>query len=297
MDAELKASYAHCRDVARRSARNFFYSFMVLPRAKRRAMCALYAFLRHTDDLGDSLQPVGTRRTALVAWRAALAAAFEGRFDSPLLPALVDTVARYRIPRRYLFDAIDGVEMDLDLRRYETFADLCEYCHKVASVVGLACIHIWGFDGEYALGPAARLGIGFQLTNILRDLKEDIDRGRLYLPLEDLRQFGYSATELARGVCDERFRALVAFEIERARDYYRQGRVLEQWISPDSRLAFRVMVGIYSGLLDEIARRDGDVLAHRVRLGPWRKLRIVARAFAPPRRLPSPVGPLRADAR
>jgi phytoene synthase len=279
MTSDLAASYVECQRLARRTARNFYYSFLVLPRAKRRAMCALYAFLRHTDDLGDSDEPVEARRAALASWRDALRAALAGEFRSPLLPALADSMARFRIPPRYLHDAIDGVESDLDERRFETFEELAEYCHRVASAVGLACVHIWGFRSEEAFEPARSCGIAFQLTNILRDLPEDSARGRVYLPQEDLRRFAYSDEDLARGTCSESFRALMRFEIGRAEEYYRQAAALPQWLTPEGRAALGAMTGIYRGLLDEIKRRDGDVFAQRVRLSSWRKAGIAAKWF------------------
>jgi phytoene synthase len=272
--AEVAASYAECQALARRAAGNFYYSFLVLPKPKRRAMCALYAFLRHTDDLGDNDRPVAERRAALAAWRQSLDNALAGKFDSSLLPALADTVAKFGIPRQYLHEVLDGVEMDLDERVYETFGVLADYCYKVASAVGLCCIHIWGFRGAAALDLATPLGIAFQLTNILRDLKEDAELGRVYLPREDLRRFQYSADELARGVRDSRFAALMRFQIARAEDHYRRGAGLEQLLDRDSRPALRAMVGIYHGLLGEIKRRDGDVFSSRVRLSGWRKTRI-----------------------
>jgi len=276
MTTPLAASYAHCQQVARRAARNFFYSFLVLPRAKRRAMYALYAFLRHTDDLGDNQQPLEIRRAALARWRDSFTAALGGQFDSPLLPALADTVARYSIPPACLYAAIDGVSMDLDERTYETFDELCVYCEHVASSVGVACIYVWGFRDSAALEPARKLGIAFQLTNILRDLKEDADLGRVYLPLEDLRHFDYSREELSQGVGDARFRALMRFEIARAEQFYQEGLELERWLTPDGQSALGAMAGIYRELLDEIKRRDGDVFSDRVSVSPWRKARIAA---------------------
>ena len=206
MTGSLQASYAHCQTLTRQAARNFFYSFLVLPRGKRRAMCALYAFLRETDDIGDSDKPLEVRRAELGAWRESLAAAVAGHAQPPILPALVDTVSRYQIPPQYLYDCIDGVEMDLSDRSYETFADLEAYCYKVASAVGLACIHIWGFRDSSAIEPACQLGVAFQLTNILRDLKEDAQRGRVYLPQEDLRRFNYSREDLFAGRARRAFR-------------------------------------------------------------------------------------------
>jgi phytoene synthase len=153
MNDPLAASYEYCRQIARHSATNFYYSFLVLPRPKRQAMCALYAFLRHTDDLGDSAQPASARADALARWRVSLERALVGKFDAPLFPALADTIACYTIPPEYLLAVIDGVVMDLEHTSYATFADLADYCYKVASAVGLACIHIWGFSHPAALEP------------------------------------------------------------------------------------------------------------------------------------------------
>src|SRR3569833_739809 len=170
MTCSLETSYRACQRLTRESAHNIYYSYLLLPRGKRRSMCALYAFMRHTDDLGDNDQPVDARRHALDQWQRSLDLALEGRFDSPLLPALADTLAKFRVPPVYLFDVIDGVRMDLYRQTYETFDELADYCYHVASVVGLACIHIWGFQGDKAaLVPARASGIALQLTNILRD--------------------------------------------------------------------------------------------------------------------------------
>ena len=277
MTVSLATSYETCRRLARRSAKNFYYSFLVLPRDKRRAMCALYAFSRQTDDLGDNRQPADIRRAALQAWRRSLDRGLKGDYDSPIFPALADTVDRYRLPPGYLYALIDGVEMDVDRNRYETFEELSDYCYKVASVVGLCCIRIWGFTGEQATEPAVKCGIALQLTNILRDLKEDAAAGRVYLPQEDLRRFDYGADDLRRGVVDQRFRQLMRFEIERAEQYYAEAAELDRWLSPDGRAVFGAMTSIYRGLLDEIKRVEGDVFHRRIQLTTWRKLRIAGR--------------------
>ena len=278
MTWSLDDSYAACQRITRATASNFYYSFLVLPRAKRRSMCALYAFLRHTDDLGDNRQPADTRREALVRWRASLQRALCGEFDAPLFPALADTVAQYNIPPAYLEAVIDGVLMDLDERVFETFAELSDYCYKVAGVVGLSCIHIWGYDGSDAAHEASKAcGLAFQLTNILRDLKEDATTGRVYLPQEDLRRFGYTADDLRHGVRDGRFQALMRFEMARAEDFYREARQLEPHLSEEGRSVYGAMTAIYHGLLDEMQRRDGDVFTARVRLSTWRKLGIAMR--------------------
>ena len=277
MNRELTDSYAHCRRIARRSASSFFYSFLLLPSHKRSAMCALYAFLRRTDDLSDSSDSVGERRKALAAWRRSLERATEGRFDDPLLPAMADTIATFEIPHDHLHAVIDGVEMDLEPRRYETFAELEQYCYRVASSVGLACLQIWGCTSAEAQRPATRCGTAFQLTNILRDLKEDAARNRIYVPREDLDRFGYTAADMADGVRDERFRQLMQFEIERTEAFYDEAAPLEQWLDPDAQRVFGSMLAVYRALLEEIKRLDGDVFSARVRLSRWRKMRIATR--------------------
>ncbi|MEX0586725.1 MAG: phytoene/squalene synthase family protein [Pirellulales bacterium] len=282
-------SYDHCRRLARRAGSNFYYSFVLLPPAKRRAMHALYAFLRRTDDLVDSAATPDEGRRALDAWRLSLDAALNGDFDDPLLPALADTVSRYQIPPAYLTAVLDGVAMDLAPRRYETFADLEQYCDRVAGAVAMSCLHIFGFHGRGALEPARRCGLAMQLTNILRDLSEDVVQGRVYLPLEDLRRFGYTAEDLAERVDDERFRALLDFEVARARKLFADARTLGPWLEVDARRAMGAMLATYGGLLDKIAKLGGEVLHRRVRIGRWRRLRILARWLLLPTR-PAAVG-------
>ena len=277
MNSQLAESYAHCQRIARRSGSSFYYSFLLLPKAKRRAMCALYAFLRRTDDLADGDAPAVDRRAALARWRGSLLSALEGTYDDPMLPALAGVVHGYAIPVEYLTAAIDGAEMDLQGTRYETFEQLRRYCELVASMVGLACLRIWGCREPQADGPARNCGVAFQLTNILRDLGEDAARGRVYLPQEDLTRFGYSVDDLRAGVRDERFRRLMQFEIERNERYYADGAQLVRWLRPAERRVFGSMTAVYRGLLAEIKRRDGDVFTRRVGLSKWRKMRIATR--------------------
>ncbi len=240
-------------------------------------MCALYAFLRHTDDLADSAAPLVSRQAALAAWRESLFAAIGGHDDDPMFPALADVVRSYAIPIDYLTAAIDGAEMDLTCARYETFEQLEQYCQLVASMVGLACLRIWGCTDRSADPLARRCGVAFQLTNILRDLAEDASRGRVYLPQEDLDRFGYSADDLRAGVRDDRFRRLMRFEIERNERLYAESASLEHWLEPRERGVFGSMTAVYRALLTEIKRRDGDVLTERVRLSSSRKMRIATR--------------------
>ena len=290
----LHASYAHCQQIARQSASSFYYSFLLLPKPKRRAMCALYAFLRRTDDLGDSSETVDRRREALANWRRSLRRSMHGQYDDLLLPALADTLRGCGVPLVYLEDVIDGVEMDLEAGEYHTFDQLEEYCHRVASAVGLACLPIWGCTSDLAEAPARQCGLAFQLTNILRDLKEDAARNRVYLPREDLRRFGYSVDDLLAGVRNERFRALMRFEIERAEAYYAAGMELDAYLSDDGRRVFGSMVAVYRALLDEIKRLDGDVLTRRVELTSWQKMRIASQWFL---RRPSEEQPVGVGAR
>src|SRR5262249_34044205 len=177
MGTTLARSYAYCESVARREAGNFYHAFRVLPVPQRRAMCALYAFLRIADDLSDMDGPPAAKRSSLAEWRRGLHQCLSGEYGHPLHAAFHDTVRTSAIPREYLEAVLDGVEMDLTLVSYPTFADLRRYCYRVASAVGLACIHIWGFEDERARTYAEDAGIAFQLTNILRDLGEDAARG------------------------------------------------------------------------------------------------------------------------
>lgn len=280
-DPRVEASYAYCSQVARTEARNFYYSFTVLSPEKKAAMCAVYAFMRHSDDVSDEDAPDGGRGARMTAWRAALDRALRGDYgDDQILPAFHDTVRRYGIPEHLFHDLIDGVEMDLTRDRYETFEDLKRYCYLVAGVVGLVCLYVWGFDGgETAYPPAEACGLAFQLTNILRDVKEDAERGRIYLPMEDLRRFGCTEEEVLQSIFTERFRELMRFEAARARECYERALPLLEMIHPEGRPTFVIMFRIYRGLLDRIEERGYDVFSMRARLSTPRKIGIVARAW------------------
>ncbi|MEN6406397.1 MAG: phytoene/squalene synthase family protein [Thermoguttaceae bacterium] len=289
----LKASYAECHRASRRSGSTFYAGFLLLPTERRRAMEALYAFLRQTDDLADAGLPGPASRDALTAWRASLRGALdlpspELSTDAGLplcLPALADTARRFQIPHEHLFAVIDGVEMDLNGRRYETFEQLESYCDRVASAVGLACIHIWGFRGPEAFRPARQIGVALQLTNILRDLKEDAAAGRVYLPLDDLRQCGYSVDDLTHSVVDERFSCLMELETSRAEQLYRDGAELFDWLEPPGRRIFGLMTATYHELLRKIAARPAEVFRRRVRVSRLQKARLWIRwALCPPQR-------------
>jgi len=271
-------SYAYCERVARRQAANFYPAFRVLPRPQRRAMCALYAFLRITDDLVDDGGDVAVKRAKLAAWRDGFRAAIRGEDRHTVHPALRDALQRYAIPTWYLEAVIDGVEMDLEPVRFRRFAELYRYCFLVASVVGLACIHVWGFRDEAAKLYAEHAGVAFQLTNILRDLGEDLNRGRVYLPAEDLALFGCTPESLTAGI-NPAARRLLRYEADRARQYYRSAERLLPLLSGAGRAVCQVMLRTYRGLLDEIERRDYDVFSRRVSLSGWRKASLVLRAL------------------
>jgi 15-cis-phytoene synthase len=272
----LVRSYQYCETLTRREAGNFYPAFRLLPASQRRSMCALYAFMRIADDLSDEPGPVDVKRAMLGRWRAQLGQALAGDYRHIALPALHDAMVRYGVPRAYLDAVLDGVEMDLAPVAFATFAELRLYCYRVASAVGLACIHVWGFHGEQARQYAEDAGVAFQLTNILRDLGEDAARGRVYVPQEDLDRFGYDLDRLNRGERDDAFRALMRFEVQRAREYYDAGWQLVPLLAPAGRAVFLMMARTYRGLLDEIERRDYDVFSGRVRVSRWKKLALAA---------------------
>ncbi|MBA3315859.1 MAG: phytoene/squalene synthase family protein [Planctomycetaceae bacterium] len=280
-DRNLADSFAYCQRLAKRTAKNFYYSFLALPADVRRDMCALYAYMRICDDLGDDLSiDLETRRRSLNEWRGDVMTALEtGETNHPVLPALVDVVGRKQIPREALLAVIEGVEMDLSPTRYETFEQLAAYCYHVAGAVGICCVHVWGFEGDEAIDRAIECGLAFQLTNILRDVGEDAAMGRVYLPTEDLDRFGYRREDLAAAVHDERFRRLMAFEATRAREFYRKAEPLGRLVHPAGRPVLAAMRGIYGGLLDELERSEYEVFRRRIELPRWKKLAIVAKAM------------------
>jgi phytoene synthase len=280
----LADSFQFCGAVARHQARNFYYSFLLLPPHLRQSMCALYAFMRRTDDLADEPRPGRDGDAVLEGWRRDVHRALDGGDDRawPGLAALAATVERHAIPRRYLDAVIDGVAMDLHPRPFATFDDLYGYCYRVASAVGLCCLHIWGYrraDGR-AEALAESCGIALQLTNIVRDVREDAENGRLYLPQEDLGRFGVAREELTARRTSDRLRALLAYEAYRAYAYYEKARPLAELVAPVGRPVLATIVGVYRTLLDEIARRDYDVLSERVVVPSWRKVSIALRSLA-----------------
>ncbi|HUR35346.1 MAG TPA: squalene/phytoene synthase family protein [Vicinamibacterales bacterium] len=247
---------------------SFYYAFLVLPPDQRRAIIAVWDFCRAVDDAVDECEAPGAMpaREAVQYWRAELARCFSA--SAPLTPQgqrLQPFIAEFGLPRQAFDDVIDGVAMDLDHARYETFADLFEYCRRVASAVGMICIRIFRCESPAAADYALHLGVALQLTNIVRDVKADLALGRLYLPLEDLRAAGCTVEDLAAGRVTPPVRRLLAFECGRAREYY-QKAVMARPASDRRRLvAAEIMRAVYSETLSRIERRDYDVFAARVR--------------------------------
>jgi len=260
--------------LVRKSRSSFYYSFLFLPRPKRDAIYAVYALCRAVDDVADDAGDMEAKAERLKGWREELDRCYAGRPTHPITRALRDCLSRYPIPKGYFEELIAGVEMDLTLTRYRTFADLTRYCYRVASVVGLICIEIFGYRREATKEYAINLGLALQLTNILRDLKTDGRRGRIYLPQEDLERFGYREDDLLHCRYTPGFFPLMRFEADRARDYFR--RAAESLPSEDRKnmVAAEIMGRIYRETLEMIARKEFRVFEDRIALSRARKIRL-----------------------
>ncbi|HEV2645042.1 MAG TPA: phytoene/squalene synthase family protein [Acidobacteriaceae bacterium] len=289
----ITEAYATCRAIARREAKNFYWSFRVLPRHKSDAMCAVYAFMRRADDIADDeSHPIPTRRTQMSQWLESWRASRTSPSTDPVFTALADTQRRFNIPDSLLEELVAGTTMDLEPQAiegpqtYPTFEDLYRYCYLVASVVGLVCIRIFGYTDPRAEQFAEETGIAFQLTNILRDVKEDVERGRIYLPLDLLDEFGEAPAELAElaapnpRAMTERERAMLATLAIRAEKYYLAANKLMPLLDRDSRAAMWVLVTIYHRLLTRIADHKMEVFRTRVTLSTTEKLSVFARGAA-----------------
>lgn len=295
MSDQLSHAYAVCRGISRRAAKNFYYGFMVLPSEKRNALSAVYAFMRHADDISDEpgIDPQ-LKRQKLGEWLESAKAIFAGKAtDDPVLMALGDAQKKFKIPPELFEKLVYGTSLDLDIPPAsaeapailcETFEDLKQYCYYVASVVGLVCIKIFGYQDTKAEFLAEDCGLAFQLTNIIRDIKEDASMGRIYIPAEDLVRSNLTAANFASSVLQDpaqaqQLRPALEYEAERARKYYESAKWLMELIDEDSRAALWVLVEIYSRLLQKITDRNYDVLTERVRLTLWEKLKVLSRGF------------------
>jgi 15-cis-phytoene synthase len=293
---QLRAAYGVCRHIARSAAKNFYYGFLVLPARKRNALSAVYAFMRHADDISDDPAiPAQQRREKLDEWINALRRVVAGeRTDDPVLFALADSQKSYNIPIELLEKLVLGTAMDVAQRdaapkpasdtgtaplQYDTFEQLYDYCYHVASVVGLICIRIFGYRDPRAEKLAEQTGVAFQLTNIIRDVKEDAEMGRVYLPREDLVRFGVEAQSLTNGTASAALRPVLEFEAERAREFYRAADELLPLVDEESQAALWTLVEIYRRLLKRISARNYDVFAERVRLSTAEKLAVLGKGF------------------
>jgi len=282
MPISLDESYNYCRQVARSRARNFYYSFLLLERPQRDAMCAVYTFNRYCDDLSDepAVAEPERLREKIAQWRVELDRALRGDYsENTLWPAFHDTVQRYKIPHRFFHEMIDGISSDLEPRQVRTFDELYRYCYQVASVVGLTIIHIFGFDSVKALLLAEKSGIAFQLTNIIRDVREDAQLGRIYLPLEDLDRFDVPISQLKQGSEDDAFRRFLEFECARAQRFYDESAGLSALIHKRSRPSLWALRQIYMSLLSRIKRADYNVLSERINVPTHTKIALLVRAF------------------
>lgn len=276
----LRASEKYCEAMARREAANFYWGFLALPRAQRTAIYALYDFARQVDDEADSdAVPAERRLAGLERHRQRLSNARSDDSTDPVMSVLAHAMVRYSIPASELEMLIDGVAMDLAITRYHTFAELREYCRLVASIVGRMCVRIFGFRDPRALELADELGVALQLINILRDVREDASRGRIYLPLDELRAFGISEQDVLRGRPAPRWNEFIAFQAARARRHHADGIRVTEHIPRTAAVCVRTMAGIYTGILERIERDPRLPLRRRASLSPVDKLGVMARSW------------------
>jgi phytoene synthase len=279
VNVDAAEAYAYCRDVAKHQAKNFYYAFLFLPKTKREAIYALYAFCRYCDDIADGDSAPESRQTLLYLWRQELDNCYAGKATHPITRALQHVIARYPISKHYFEELIRGVEMDFTTQRYATFADLELYAYRVASVVGLLCIEVFGYTHPGIRSYARHLGMALQLTNIMRDVKEDAEHGRIYIPLEDLQAFHYPEADLLQQRYTAQFAALMQFQAQRVEEYYHKA---EACLLPGDKsrlIAPEIMASIYQATLRKIARRRYDVFRGRVSLRSIHKVCIALRVF------------------
>jgi 15-cis-phytoene synthase len=266
--------------LTRRSGSNFYYSFLFLPRRKRHAIYALYAFCRTVDDAVDQgAATPSEQRRILADWRQELTRVYGGHPTQPIAQHLAEVVRAFPIPRQHLEAILDGVEMDIDKRRYGSFDELHEYCYRVAAAVGLCCIEIFGYTDPRARDYAVNLGVALQLTNIMRDLRTDGERGRIYLPLDEMRRFGYSEEELLHGRHTPAFVGLMRFQAHRAHAYYRAAKAARPAVDQRRLVAAEIMRGIYRDLLRQIEKREFRVFDGRIRVSTPRKIALALGAY------------------
>ena len=269
----------YCEEKCRQSGSSFTSSFRFLTPERRHAMTALYAYCREVDDVVDECSDANVARTTLNWWRNEVAAIYGGKPTHPVCQALIPVVQRFNLPQEHLQEIIDGMEMDLDQPRYADFKSLQLYCYRVASVVGLLSAEIFGYTDRETQKYAHDLGIAFQLTNIIRDVGEDARRNRIYLPLDEMQQFGVSANDILNAHETEGFHKLMAFQIERARRYYQQAFAHLPAADRKAQRAGLIMAEVYQAVLNEVERSGCHVLKERVSLTPTYKLWLAIKAW------------------
>ncbi len=275
---DLHQSQRFCQQMAFREAKNFYWGFISLERERRIAIYALYDFARQVDDAADRADP-DNLPTRLEAHRERIRRCVRGEYLDPVMQVLARAVRRYGIPQAELMALVDGVEMDLHRHRYETWDDLRRYCNLVASVVGRMCVRIFGYDDPIALDYADHLGIALQITNILRDVREDAALGRIYLPREDLRRFKVSESDLLAGHPGPGWPDVVAFEARRAREFFGTGLRVAEHIPRRPAVCVRTMAGIYRCILDKIEKQPDLPLQRRAALSHIEKLKVVVESW------------------
>jgi phytoene synthase len=302
---DLELAYEECRLVTRREAKNFYYAFLTLPAAQRRAIYVAYAFCRHCDDCVDTQHTVSEKLVLLSALRGKLEQTYRGHpppvsstdgreSQRSLFIALADVAQRYDISQDYFQEVVSGVESDLTKHRFEDFGELRRYCYQVASVVGLICLQIFGYKDASARAHAIDLGLAMQLTNIARDVQEDLKLDRIYLPRAEMEEFGYSEAELWAGTVNEPFLNLMRFQTQRARKYFKSGFQLLPYLPTRSRACPAVLGQLYNKVLDHIESANYDVLHHRISLSKAEKLRVMTQTWMTsmlprlPMRIPGP---------
>ncbi|MFQ5860782.1 MAG: presqualene diphosphate synthase HpnD [Dehalococcoidia bacterium] len=276
---ELDSAYEQCRRITRAEAKNFYYAFITLPANKRRAIYASYAFCRLCDDATDDVLPLQEKLQRLRETEEQLQLAYQGQPPGPLFTALAHAASQYHIPQEYFQEVLRGVEMDLTVTRYRTFEELRTYCYRVASAVGLICLEVFGYRDPEAKEHAVDLGLAMQLTNILRDVREDLERDRIYLPQEEMEQFGYSEEELRQGVVNQAFLELMHFQAQRARRYFDSGLRCLPFLSWRARACPAVLGGIYQRILDRLEASQFNVFDGRLSLSSREKLFLTARLW------------------
>ena len=269
----------YCQEKAASSGSSFYNSFRFLPKDKRRAITALYAFCREVDDVVDECSDAGVARTTLNWWRKEVSSIYNGQPQHPVCIALVPIVKQFNLAQEHFLEIIDGMEMDLDQTRYADFKSLQLYCYRVASVVGLLSVEIFGYTDRQTLKYAHDLGIALQLTNIIRDVGEDARRNRIYLPMDELQQFGVASEDILNARETEGFRKLMTFQVDRARNYYQLALGHLPEVDRKSQRTGLVMAAIYQATLDEVVASGCHVLKERVSLTPTYKLWLAFKAW------------------